>query len=112
MKKKESIYRVIFTQDAKTYEIYAKYISEEAMMGFVEVEQLIFTEDHLLVDPSEEKLKEEFRDVERIYIPMHSIFRIDQVVKEGHARIQNFQKNEGNVWHFPTSTRETSDDLS
>lgn len=102
MKTKEPIYRVIFSQDSQTYELYARYISEETMVGFVEIDQLIFTSGQTLVDPTEEKLKAEFKDVERIYIPMHAIFRIDEVMKEGPARIQEIPAmSQSNVWHFP-----------
>ena len=105
MSNEEPIYRVIFTQGSTTYEIYAKYVSEETMIGFVEAEELIFTEDKLLVDPVEEKLKNEFKDVERIYIPMHAIHRIDEVVKHGPARIHAIgNKEKGNVRHLPTRT--------
>lgn len=110
MKNEEPIYRVIFSQDHKTYELYARYISEETMVGFVEVEQLLFTEDQALIDPSEEKLKDEFKNVERIYIPMHAIFRIDEVVKSGPARIKEpKEKGPGNVWHFPIKKQPTED---
>ncbi|MCB1827753.1 MAG: DUF1820 family protein [Coxiellaceae bacterium] len=102
MKTQEPIYRVIFSQDGQTYELYARYISEETMVGFVEIDQLIFAEDSTLVDPTEEKLKNEFRGVERIYVPMHAIFRIDEVMKEGPARIKDDKsKTKSNVWHFP-----------
>ena len=36
----------------------------------------------MIVDPSEEKLKNEFSSVKRSYIPMHSLVRIDEVEKE------------------------------
>jgi len=104
MSNEEPIYRVIFTQGSTTYEIYARYVSEETMIGFVEAEELIFTEDKLLVDPTQEKLKNEFKDVERIYIPMHTIHRIDEVVKQGPARIHEIGKDKGNVRHLPTRT--------
>jgi len=110
MKQNEPIYRVIFSQDGKTYELYARYISEETMVGFVEVEQLIFSKQETLVDPAEEKLRQEFKDVERIYIPMHAIFRIDEVFKEGPARVKDEKTNsQSNVWHFPVK-KQPSDD--
>ena len=72
MKKDEPIYRIIFSQEDKIYEIYAHFISEENLMGFIEIEELIFTEpDSVVVDPSEERLKTEFKNVKRSYIPMH-----------------------------------------
>ncbi|MFK3617755.1 DUF1820 family protein, partial [Coxiella burnetii] len=72
MHEKQRIYRIIFSQDEKIYEIYARYISEENLMGFIELEDLLFSEGNsVVVDPSEEKLKTEFQGVKRSYIPMH-----------------------------------------
>ena len=54
------------------------------MFGFVEVEGLLFGgKGSLVVDPSEERLQTEFAGVERTYIPMHSVIRIDEVEKKG-----------------------------
>ena len=56
--------------------------------GFGEIEELVFGErSQILVDPGEEKLKNEFSGVKRSYIPLQSIVRIDEVEKEGAARI-------------------------
>lgn len=41
----------------------------------------------LVVDPSEEVLQREFEGVERTFIPLHSIVRVDQVAKRGSAAI-------------------------
>ncbi len=54
----------------------------------------------MLVDPAEEKLKSEFEGVNRSYIPMHSIVRIDEVAKEGVGKIS--EPKGTNVSHFPT----------
>ena len=95
------IYRIIFTQEDKIYEIYANYISEENLMGFIEVEELTFSEtDSLLVDPVEERLKTEFQGVKRTYIPMHMILRIDEMAKQGPAKIKE-QAHKDNIRHFP-----------
>ncbi|OGT53438.1 MAG: hypothetical protein A3E84_02820 [Gammaproteobacteria bacterium RIFCSPHIGHO2_12_FULL_42_13] len=92
--KSNLLYRVLFTQNDQCYEIYARYLSDESLMGFIEVEELIFheTKTGLLVDPTEEKLRAEFKGVNRCYIPFHSVLRIDEVVKEGAARIVPFEK--------------------
>jgi hypothetical protein len=52
-----------------------------------------------LVDPAEERLKNEFSGVKRSYIPMHSIIRIDEVEKEGPAKISEFKGEK--VAQFP-----------
>lgn len=101
MKEKNRIYRVIFTQEDKIYEVYAQYISEENLMGFIEIEELIFAEPNsVLVDPSEERLKNEFHGVKRSYIPMHSILRIDEMMQQGSAKIKDPARKD-NIRHFP-----------
>ena len=53
------------------------------------------------MDPSEERLKTEFEGVKRTYLPMHAIVRIDEVDKEGAAKITEGGKQSGNVTAFP-----------
>lgn len=105
MPENQPIYRVIFFQQDKVYEVYAKYLTEESLMGFIEIEELIFkdTKSGLVLDPTEDKLKAEFKDVKRSYIPMHTILRIDEVMKEGVARIKadNPGEKTSNVSHLP-----------
>ena len=43
----------------------------------------------MLIDPAEDKLRSEFEGVQRSFIPMHSIVRIDEVEKEGVAKISS-----------------------
>ena len=95
--KQNPLYRVLFMQNEQCYEVYAKFLTEESLMGFIEIEELVFheTKSGILVDPTEEKLRAEFKGVKRCYIPMHSILRIDEVVKEGVARIVPFEKVSG-----------------
>lgn len=108
---KKSIYKVIFHNRDKIYEIYASRVQQGELFGFIEIEQLVFGEkSSLVVDPSEENLKSEFTDVMRTYIPMHSIIRIDEVKKQGTAKISNAPVNEGNVMHFPVYTKSVDTD--
>lgn len=82
------VYKIIFSNQGEVYEIYAREIYQGEMFGFVEIEELVFGErSAVLVDPSEERLKTEFQNVKRTYIPMHAIVRIDEVEKEGVAKI-------------------------
>ena len=84
----KSIFRVVFHSQGNVYELYAREVSQGAMYAFVEVGDIIFGErSKLVVDPSEEKLKSEFSEVKRTYIPLHAVIRIDEVEKEGKAKI-------------------------
>lgn len=82
------IYKIIFVNGDKVYEVYAKNVYQGDMYGFVIVEDFVFGEKSTIVlDPSEEKLRVEFGSVKRSFIPMHEIIRIDQVEKRGQAKI-------------------------
>ncbi len=84
----------------QVYEIYAQSVSHGALFGFVEVEKLVFGErTTVVVDPGEEKIKAEFENVRRTYLPMHSIIRIDEVDKQGKSKISKAEG--GNVAQFP-----------
>ena len=94
------IYKIIFFSMGQIYEVYARHIFQSDLYGFIEVEQLVFGErSQMLVDPSEERLKSEFEGVDRTYIPLPSIARIDEVAKEGIGKIS--EAIGGNVSPFP-----------
>lgn len=96
------IYKVIFVSQGQVYELYARGVSQGGLFGFVEVEQLVFGEKtQIVVDPSEEHLKHEFAGVNRTYLPMHAIVRIDEVEKEGQSRVRKPQGESGSVTAFP-----------
>jgi len=94
------IFKVMFVNQGKVYEVYARKVAHGELFGFVEVEELVFGErSSVVVDPGEEKIKSEFKDVRRTYLPMHSIIRIDEVDKQGTAKISKLEG--GNVAQFP-----------
>jgi len=94
------LYKVIFMNQGKVYEIYARSVGHGALFGFVEVEELVFgNRSSVVVDPSEEKIKTEFEGVKRTYLPMHAVMRIDEVDKEGASKISKLEG--GNIAQFP-----------
>jgi len=98
------LYRVTFQNQGQIYEIYARDVSHGDLLGFVQVDQLVFGErSSIVLDPAEEKLKTEFANVKRTFLPMHSIIRIDEVSKEGPARITDIGES-GKVTPFPLYT--------
>ena len=103
---KKSIYKVIFHNQGKIYEVYASDVHQGAMFGFIEIGKLVFGEkSSVVVDTSEENLKSEFNDVIRTYIPMHSIIRIDEVNKQGTAKITEASSKGENIMPFPVYSR-------
>lgn len=83
------LYRVAFLAGDKRYEVYVRKVaSAGAMLGFLELEGFVFGErSSVLVDPAEEKLKDEFGEVRRCFVPLHAVLRVDEVAKRGTARI-------------------------
>jgi hypothetical protein len=99
---RKRIYKVVFFNQGKVYEVFARQVSQGALYGFVEVEGLLFGErSGVVVDPSEERLRAEFEGVKRFYIPMHAVSRIDEVEKEGTAKIVSVGGKGENVTPFP-----------
>lgn len=97
----EPIYRVVFLNQSEIYEIYVKNVYQSDLYGFLEVEGFLFGErTQMVVDPSEERLKSQFSEVSRSYIPMHAVVRVDEVEKEGVGKITELAGG-GNVTQFP-----------
>jgi hypothetical protein len=94
------IFKVVFVNQGKVYEIYARNVSHGNLFGFIEVEELVFGErSAVVVDPSEERIKAEFEGVKRTYLPLHSVVRIDEVRKQGVSKISSYEGS--NVAQFP-----------
>jgi hypothetical protein len=94
------IFKVIFHNQGKVFEIYARKVGHGEMFGFIEVEELIFGErSAVVVDPSEEKIQAEFAGVKRTYLPLHSVIRIDEVRKSGVSKVSSADGT--NVAQFP-----------
>ncbi len=92
------IFKITFLNKGQVYEVFAKQVYQSELYGFIEIEDFLFGErNKLVVDPGEEKLKTEFEGVKRSFIPLQAIIRIDQVEKEGLAKISSGQ----NVMPFP-----------
>ena len=84
----QHIYRVLFQNQGQVYEVYARNIYQSELYGFVEIEDYTFSnKSQVVIDPSEERLRNEFDGVKRSFVPMHAVIRIDEVEKEGVAKI-------------------------
>ena len=96
------IFRIMFVNQGKVYEVYARKVSHGDLFGFIEVEELVFGERAtVVVDPTEERIKGEFDGVKRTYLPLHSILRIDEVKKQGVSKITALETGGANVAQFP-----------
>ncbi len=84
------IYKVTFLNKGKVYELFVRQVFQSDLYGFIEIEDYVFDEvTQVVVDPSEEKLKNEFAGVRRSFIPIQSVIRIDEVEKGGVSKISS-----------------------
>jgi hypothetical protein len=101
---KKRLYKVHFINQGKVYEVYARRVSQSSLLGFIEIEDLVFGEkSSVVIDPSEERLRTEFDGVPVTYVPIHSVIRIDEVDKQGTAKIVALDSKGGgdNVVSYP-----------
>src|SRR5512147_2651031 len=95
------LFKITFLNQGQVYEVYARKVNQGGLLGFVEVEGLVFGQKtQVVVDPTEERLQREFEGVKRCFLPMHSVVRVDEVEKPGPSRISDAPKA-GNVAAFP-----------
>jgi hypothetical protein len=100
-----NIFKVVFANQGRVYEIYARKVGHGTLFGFVEVEELIFGErSAVVVDPSEEKIQAEFAGVKRTYLPLHSVIRIDEVRKSGVSKVSAVDGSNVTQFPFPVYT--------
>ena len=96
------IFRLTFHNQGKVYQLHAEEVSQGELYGFIEIRGLLFNEHtSVVIDPSEERLKDEFGDTSRVMIPLHAVIRIDEVEKRGQNMIFDVG-DQGNVTPFPS----------
>lgn len=85
MTRSARLHKVVFLSHGRSIELYARHVAGSALWGFVEVGELVFTPPApgRLVDPGEERLREEFKDTTLLHLPLHAIVRIEEVSRRG-----------------------------
>jgi hypothetical protein len=98
---KSTLFRVAFLNNGKVYELFCSGVNSSHLLGFVELTGLQFEQkDSLVVDPTEEKLRNEFDGVEVLHLPMHNVLRVEQVLKKGQSVIRDRESGE-KIMPFP-----------
>ena len=96
------IFRISFHNNGKVYQMHAQQVMQGDLYGFIEVRGLLFGEHtSVVIDPAEERLKDEFSGVQRLMLPMHAIIRIDEVEKRGQNKILEIDGSLSNITPFP-----------
>lgn len=102
----QPLYKIVFLNHGKIYELYARYVGASDIWGFTVVSELLFdVNTGVVVDPTEERLRDEFGDTEALHLPMQSVVRIEEVKKKGTAVIRDANSGERVVTPFPVPPR-------
>jgi hypothetical protein len=90
------MYKVSFLNHGKVYELFCRKVTgSDLAYGFLEVSELVFeADDSVVIDPTEERLRDEFEDVEVLYLPLHSVLRVEKVRKRGTSVIRDRKSGE------------------
>lgn len=98
----KTLYKITFFNAGKVYELYARQVGSSALWGFTEVAELVFdVHEGLVVDPTEERLRDEFGGTRVLHLPMQSIVRIEEVERKGTSAIRDATTGERVVTPFP-----------
>jgi hypothetical protein len=99
---KKTLYKVCFLSQGKSLELYARHVASSHLWGFTEIGELVFEPpgEGLVVDPTEERLREEFKDTTMLHVPMHAIVRIEEVARRGALAIRDAGSGE-KIMPFP-----------
>jgi hypothetical protein len=84
----KKFYRIRFANEGKVFELYARQVTQGSLFGFIEISQLAWGKrSEVIIDPSEQDLRNEFSGVSVVHVPMHAVVRIDEVEKSGSGKI-------------------------
>jgi hypothetical protein len=102
----KTLYKVTFLNHGRIYELYAGRVSSGSLWGFTEVADLVFdVHDGLVVDPTEERLRDEFAGTKVLHLPMQSIVRIEEVEKKGPSAFRDAASGEKVITPFPVPAK-------
>ena len=100
------LFKVTFLNHGRIYELYARHVASGNLWGFTEVSELVFdVNDGVVIDPTEERLRDEFGDTRVLHLPMQSVIRIEEVEKKGPSAIRDAATGESVVTPFPLPAR-------
>lgn len=102
------LYKIIFLNQGKVYELFSEGVTSSGLWGFIEVSDLVFEMgEGLVVDPTEEKMRQEFAGAKVLHLPIQSVLRVEEVEKRGQCLIRDRESGE-NVTPFPISPSKRS----
>lgn len=95
------LFKIVFFNSSKVYELYARDVFSSEIYGFIYVSELVFDQNQsIVIDPAEEKLRQEFENVKVLHLPVQSVVRIEEVKKKQSCKIREIKTGE-NITQFP-----------
>ncbi|GAB1534709.1 hypothetical protein ADMFC3_03400 [Geovibrio sp. ADMFC3] len=81
---KKKLFRIDFINAAKeNLTIHASNVNPSSFLGLIEVTDIVFMDSsEIILNPQDDKIKKEFKNVERTFLPLNSIVRIDEIILE------------------------------
>ena len=85
----KTLYRINYITNSEVYELYAKAINSNELLGFISLSDLVFeVNSGVVIDPVEERLKTEFSGVKSLHIPIQNVLKIEEVVQKKSCKIK------------------------
>lgn len=104
----KTLYKITFLNHGKIYELYAHTVNSSTLWGFTEIGDIAFdVNESVVVDPTEERLRDEFGNTRRLHLPMQAIIRIEEVERRGKLTIRDASSGETVVTPFPLPAKPT-----
>lgn len=102
----QTLYKISFMNAHRVYELYARNVISGSLWGFIEIRDLVFdVHEGLVIDPSEERLRDEFAHTKALHLPMQQLIRIEEVSHKGQSAIRDAASGEKVVMPFPVPPR-------
>ena len=100
--KGKKLFKVTFLSQGKTLELYARHVASIALLGFTAVGDIVFDlQESVVIDPTEERLREEFGNTQVLHLPIQCIVRVEEVQKRAPLVIRDAANGEKVVTPFP-----------
>ena len=102
------LYKVTFLSQGKSIELYARHVTSSALWGFTEIGELVFDPPDAgrVIDPTEERLRDEFKDTTMLHVPIQAIVRIEEVARRGALAIRDAVSGD-KIMPFPIAPPKT-----
>jgi len=101
--KGKKLFKVTFLSEGKALELYARHVASSSLWGFTEVGEIVFDQqgESVVIDPTEERLREAFGNTSVLHLPIQCIVRVEEVQKREPLVIRDATSGERVVTPFP-----------